>query len=53
MQIKEAIEYWKYKYERAKDYYDEHWEASERKEHEDYVDALALAIEALVKQEEK
>lgn len=50
MQIKEAIEFWKFRYENTKDYYDIHWEASERKEHKDYVDALALAIEALEKQ---
>lgn len=50
MQIKEALEFWKSRYNRTKDYNDIHWEASERREHEEYVEALKSAIEALEKQ---
>lgn len=50
MQIKEALEFWKFKYKMTKDYNDIHWEASERREHEEYVEALKIAIEALEKQ---
>lgn len=50
MTIKEALEYWKFKYNRAKNFTDEHWEASERREHEEYVEALKIAVETLEKQ---
>lgn len=50
MQIKEALEFWKFKYKMTKDYNDIHWEASERREHEEYVKALKMAINALEKQ---
>jgi hypothetical protein len=50
MQIDEALEFWKFKYNITKDYNDIHWEASERREHEEYVEALKTAIEALEKQ---
>lgn len=50
MQIKEALEFWKSRYNRTKDYNDIHWESSERREHEEYVEALKTAIEALEKQ---
>lgn len=50
MQIKEALEFWKFKYNSSKDYNDIHWEASERREHKEYVEALKTAIETLEKQ---
>ena len=39
--------YWTDRYDAAKDWNDPHWEASERKEHKRYVEALKIAIEAL------
>lgn len=47
MTIDEAKKYWKYKYNRAKDYSDTHWEADERHEHQEYVEALQIAVKAL------
>lgn len=50
MTIEQALEYWKFKYDRTKDFTDIHWEADERHVHEEYVEALKVAIEALEKQ---
>lgn len=47
MTKEEALMFWKFRYEQAKDFIDEHWEAQERREHREYVDALYMAIEAL------
>ena len=47
MTREEAIKFWKFRYENAKDYTDPHWEAQERREHREYVEALRMAIEAL------
>ena len=47
MKREEAIKFWKFRYENAKDYTDPHWEAQERREHMEYVEALRIAIEAL------
>lgn len=50
MTASEASEFWKFRYDRTKNYVDEHWETSELKEHNEYVSALKTAIEALEKQ---
>lgn len=50
MTLNEALEYWKFKHERAKNYTDDHWEADERHEHEEYVEALRIAVKAIEKQ---
>lgn len=47
MKREDAFDYWKSKYESAKDYSDEHWEADERRAHREYVEALECAVEAL------
>lgn len=47
MTNKQAYDYWKRKYESARDYRDEHWDAEERHTHQEYVEALLLAICAL------
>lgn len=47
MKKEEAIKFWKFRYENAKDYTDPHWEAQERREHREYVEALRMAIDAL------
>ena len=47
MTKEEAKEYWTVRYEAARNWDDPHWEASERKDHRRYVDALKVAIEAL------
>ena len=47
MTREEAARYWIARYEAAKNWDDPHWEASERKAHRRYVDALKAAIEAL------
>lgn len=47
MTKEEAIKFWKFRYENAKDYTDSHWEAQECREHREYVEALRVAIEAL------
>ena len=47
MTREEAIKFWKFRYENAKDYTDPHWEAQERREHREYVEALRVTIEAL------
>ena len=47
MTNEEAKRYWTAKYEAARNWDDPHWEASERKDHRRYVDALKAAIEAL------
>lgn len=47
MKREEAIKFWKFRYENAKDYTDPHWEAQERREHREYVEALRMAIDAL------
>lgn len=49
MNLENALSYWKSKYKAGKDYKDEHWEADERHEHEDYVNAVRLAIESIQK----
>lgn len=33
MTNKEAYDYWRHRYETAKDYHDEHWDAEERHAH--------------------
>lgn len=50
MTASKALEFWKFRYDRTKNYVDEHWETSELKEHNEYVAALKTAIEALEKQ---
>lgn len=47
MTREEAKEYWLFRYANAKDYNDQNWDAQERREHRDYVEALLMAIEAL------
>ena len=47
MTREEAKRFWAIRYENAKDYSDPHWEAQERREHREYVEALRMAIEAL------
>lgn len=47
MTREEAKRFWLIRYENAKDYSDPHWEAQERREHREYVEALRMAIEAL------
>ena len=47
MTREEAIKFWKFRYENTKDYTDPHWEAQERREHREYVEALRMAIDAL------
>ena len=43
----EAMRYWLMKYNSAKSYTDDHWEAEERHEHEEYVEACEQAFKAL------
>lgn len=47
MTRQEAERYWMAKYEAASKWDDPYWEASERKAHRRYVDAIKVAIEAL------
>ena len=47
MTRKEALKFWEWRYENAKDYYDDHWEADERRSHREYVQALEWAVKAL------
>ena len=47
MTIEEARDYWQRRFERTVDYSDEHWDAEERREHRDYIDAMKYAITAL------
>lgn len=47
MTREEAIKFWKFRYESARVFSDPHWEAQERREHREYVEALRMAIEAL------
>ena len=47
MTREEAKRFWLIRYENAKDFSDPHWEAQERREHREYVEALRMAIEAL------
>ena len=47
MDKERALEYWINRYNCAKDYTDIHWDAEERHEHRDYVDAMAWAIKAI------
>lgn len=47
MTREETIKFWKFRYENAKDFSDPHWEAQERREHREYVEALRMAIDAL------
>lgn len=49
MTNEQALKYWRTKYNLAKDYWDEHWEAEERHSHQRYVEALEVAIAALEK----
>ena len=48
MTREEAKRFWTIKYENAKDFSDPHLEAQERKAHKEYVEALRMAIEALL-----
>ena len=50
MSPRQALGYWIFRYDRAKDFTDIHWEADERREHEEYVEALQKAVEAIEKQ---
>lgn len=43
----EAYEYWQMRYNKAKDYYDPHWDAEERAAHHWWLDAMEQAMEAL------
>lgn len=47
MTREEAIKFWKFRYENARVFGDPHWEAQERREHREYVEAIRMAIEAL------
>ena len=47
MSKEEALRYWEWIYENIKDYFDPHWEGSERREHREYVQAVEWAIKAL------
>lgn len=47
MTRQEALKFWEWRYENAKDYYDVHWEADERRSHREYVQALEWAVKAL------
>lgn len=47
MTREEAKNFWLIRYENAKDFNDLNWEAQEREEHREYVEALRMAIEAL------
>ena len=47
MTREEAKSFWQIRYENAKDFDDSNWEAQEREEHREYVEALRMAIEAL------
>lgn len=47
MTIEEAREYWHRRIERAENYSDEHWDADERHEHADYIDAMKYAFSAI------
>ena len=40
MDKERALQYWINRYNSAKDYSDIHWDAEERHEHRDYVDAI-------------
>lgn len=48
MTREEAKRFWLTRYKNAKDFSDPHWEAQERREHREYVEALRMAIEALL-----
>lgn len=52
MTNEQALEWFKSRYDKAKDYFDEHWEAEERRQHEEYVEALDCAIKALTENAE-
>lgn len=47
MTNEQALQWFRFKFDRAKDYYDEHWDATERREHKEYVEAMKCAIKAL------
>ena len=47
MTREEARRYWTARYEAARKWDDPYWEAQERREHREYVEALRMAIEAL------
>ena len=47
MNNKDAKEYWEYKYNMAKNYSDIHWEADERQVHQEYVEALKIAVNSI------
>lgn len=47
MKREEAYEYWRYKYEMAKDFDDPRWEGGEIREFRRYVDALATIVKML------
>lgn len=47
MTRQEALKFWEWRYENAKDYYDDHWEADERRSHREYVEALEWAVKTL------
>lgn len=47
MTREEAYEYWRYKYEMAKDFDDPHWEGGEIREIRRYIDALATIVKIL------
>lgn len=45
--IEKLKQYWRFKFDKAKNYYDKHWEAAERREHREYVEALNDTLKAL------
>lgn len=47
MTREEAYEYWRYKYEAARNFDDPHWEGGERRDFLLYVDALATIVKML------
>ena len=47
MTDKNAIKYWSYYYDQAKDYNDKKWDDDKRHEHKMYVEAMKAAIDAL------
>lgn len=52
MTNEQALQWFRFKFDRAKNYYDEHWDATERREHREYVEAMNCAIKALTENEE-
>lgn len=50
MTNEEALKSFRFKYEMARNYNDPHWECGEEREHHEYIEQLACAINALVRE---